>query len=72
MITFNEDVNSALSHPLYNKKYKGLNIQYSRILNYLYVPYELYNVVIMYFNFDIFIKINTKIMKELKVKLVLS
>ena len=49
MITFNEDVNSALSHPQYNKKYKGLNIQYSSVLNYLYVPYELYEVIIIYF-----------------------
>ena len=67
MITFNEDVNSALSHPQYNKKYKGLNIQYSSVLNYLYVPYELYEVIIIYF-----IKNDRKIMKELKVKLVLS
>ena len=68
MITFNEDVNSALSHPQYNKKYKGLNIQYSSVLNYLYVPYELYEVIIIYF----IKKMTEKIMKELNVKLVLS
>lgn len=68
MITFNEDVNSALSHPQYNKKYKGLNIQYSSVLNYLYVPYKSHKVIIIYF----YQKNDRKIMKELKVKLVLS
>ena len=48
MITVNEDVNSALSHPQYNKKYKGLNIQYSSVLNYLYVPYKSHEVIILY------------------------